>query len=172
MKGQIIKILESYIVDNIGETSPKIDIDAIPTIADEILALQLQQTGVMQSVLFEDDLVTYETALLAREKGFNIDCGWKIRKLEDGSFTHTNCSKLGVEQPTQSLLKKWLQEKHNIHVNNFCEIWSDLHYNYHSKINFQKDGFWEWFIPTKGKDNLSYKDALEIGLYQCLQLVH
>ena len=48
MKGQIIKILESYIVDNIGETSPKIDIDAIPTIADEILALQLQQTGVSQ----------------------------------------------------------------------------------------------------------------------------
>ena len=135
-------------------------------------ALQLQQTGVMQSVLFEDDLVTYETALLAWEKGFNIDCGWKIRKLEDGSFTYTNCSKLGVEQPTQSLLKKWLREKHNIHVNNFCEIWSDLHHNYHSKINFQKDGFWEWFIPTKGKDNLSYKDALEIGLYQCLQLVH
>ena len=49
MKEQIIKILESYIVDNIGETSPKIDIDAIPTIADEILALQLQQTGVMRS---------------------------------------------------------------------------------------------------------------------------
>ena len=46
MKEQIIKILESYIVDNIGETSPKIDTDAIPTIADEILALQLQQTGV------------------------------------------------------------------------------------------------------------------------------
>jgi hypothetical protein len=46
MKEQIIKILESYIIDNIGETSPKIDIDAIPTIADEIQALQLQQTGV------------------------------------------------------------------------------------------------------------------------------
>lgn len=144
----------------------------VQTYAETYHALQLQQAGVKQSVLFEDDLVTYETALLAWEKGFNIDCGWKIRKLEDGSFTYTNCSKLGVEQPTQSLLKKWLREKHNIHVNNFCEIWSDLHHNYHSKINFQKDGFWEWFIPTKGKDNLSYKDALEIGLYKCLQLVH
>lgn len=48
MKEQIIKILESYIVDNIGETSPKIDVEAIHTIADEILALQLQQTGVMR----------------------------------------------------------------------------------------------------------------------------
>lgn len=50
MKEQIIKILESYIVDNIGETSPKIDIDAIPAIADEIFALQLQQGGVIKSV--------------------------------------------------------------------------------------------------------------------------
>lgn len=49
MKEQIIKILESYIIDNIGETSPKIDIDSIPTIADEILSLQLQQTIVSGS---------------------------------------------------------------------------------------------------------------------------
>lgn len=134
-------------------------------------AEQLPQVAVMQSVLFEDDLVTYETALLARGKGFNIDCGLKIRKLEDGSFTHTNCSELGVEQPTQNLLKKWLREKHNIHVNTFCETWADLHHNYHSKINFQKNSFWEWFIPTKGKDNLSHKEALEIGLFESLQRV-
>ena len=50
MKEQIIKILESYIVDNIGETSPKIDIDTIPSIADEILSLQLQQAGVSISL--------------------------------------------------------------------------------------------------------------------------
>ena len=71
---------------------------------------QCVQTDVKQSVLFEDDLVTYETALLAREKGFDIDCGWKLKKLDDGTFTHTNCSDLGVEQPTQSLLQKWLRE--------------------------------------------------------------
>jgi len=132
---------------------------------------QLTQDAVMQSVLFEDDLITYETALLAKEKGFYIDCGWKLRKLDDGTFTHTNCSDLGIEQPTQSLLRKWLLEKHNIHINAFCETWSDLHHNYHSKINFQKNGFWEWFVPTKGKDNLSSKDALEIGLYECLKLI-
>jgi hypothetical protein len=61
-------------------------------------------------VFFEDDLVSYDTAILAKEIGFDIDCGWKLRKLEDGSFTHTNCSELGVEQPTLSLLQKWLRE--------------------------------------------------------------
>ena len=77
---------------------------------------QCVQTDVMQSVLFEDDLVTYETALLAREKGFDIDCGWKLRKLDDGTFTHTNCSDLGVEQPTQSLLQKFIREKRGVHI--------------------------------------------------------
>ena len=72
---------------------------------------QCDKTAVMRWVLFDDDLVTYETALLAREKGFDIDCGWKLRKLDDGTFTHTNCSDLGVEQPTQSLLQKWLREE-------------------------------------------------------------
>jgi hypothetical protein len=77
---------------------------------------QLPQDAVMQLVLFEDDLVTYETALLAQEKGFDIDCGWKLRKLEDGSFTHTNCSDLGVEQPTQSLLQKFIRETRGVHI--------------------------------------------------------
>ena len=64
----------------------------------------------------EEIRVSFETAKLAKEKGFDIDCGWKLRKLENGSFTHTNSSELGIEQPTQSLLQKWLREVHNINV--------------------------------------------------------
>lgn len=50
MKDKIIKILESYIVENIGETSPKIDIENIKAITDEILSLQLLQPDVITSV--------------------------------------------------------------------------------------------------------------------------
>jgi hypothetical protein len=50
MKEQIIKILKGYVVDNIGETSPKIDVDSIPAIADEIKALQLLQPDVISSL--------------------------------------------------------------------------------------------------------------------------
>ena len=121
-------------------------------------AEQLPQDAVMQSVLFEDDLVTYETALLAREKGFDIDCGWKLRKLEDGSFTHTNCSKLGIEQPTQSLLQKWLREVKNENIT--------------PPLFFSSQGY---ACDIMGFENTkyfqTYREALENELFECLQRV-
>ena len=127
----------------------------------------LIKTDVMQSVLFEDDLVTYETAFLAREKGFDIDCGWKLRKLEDGSFTHTNCSELGVEQPTQSLLQKWLRETHNIDVC-VAKIGTISEKKYYFQIMNKNS-----WINTDNSNStrfLRFEDALEIGLFESLQL--
>ena len=119
---------------------------------------QCDKTAVMQSVLFDDDLVTYETALLAREKGFNIDCGWKLRKLEDGSFTHTNCSDLGVEQPTQSLLQKWLREVKGENIT------PPLFFSYQGYacdiMGFENTKYFK-----------TYEEALENELYECLQRV-
>ena len=119
---------------------------------------QCVQTDVMQSVLFEDDLVTYETALLAREKGFDIDCGWKLRKLDDGTFTHTNCSDLGVEQPTQSLLQKWLREVKGENIK------PPLFFSYQGYtcdiMGFENTKYFK-----------TYEEALENELYECLQRV-
>ena len=123
----------------------------------------LIKTDVMQSVLFEDDLVTYETAFLAREKGFDIDCGWKLRKLEDGSFTHTNCSELGVEQPTQSLLQKWLREKHHKRVEVRSYFVTEL--MYFVSINTDSK---DYQFDSEFKN---YEKALEFGLFECLQIV-
>ena len=119
---------------------------------------QCVQTDVMQSVLFEDDLVTYETALLAREKGFDIDRGWKLRKLDDGTFTHTNCSDLGVEQPTQSLLQKWLREVKGENIT------PPLFFSYQGYacdiMGFENTKYFK-----------TYEEALENELYECLQRV-
>ena len=137
-------------------------------ISDKTQAEQLPQDAVMQSVLFEDDLVTYETALLAREKGFDIDCGWKLRKLEDGSFTHTNCSELGIEQPTQSLLQKWLRETHNI------DVWvAKIGTTSEKKYYFQIMNKNSWINTDNSNSTrfLRFEDALEIGLFESLQLV-
>ena len=126
---------------------------------------QCVQTDVMQSVLFEDDLVTYETALLAREKGFDIDCGWKLRKLDDGTFTHTNCSDLGVEQPTQSLLQKWLRE-----VNKIMVTISDYNFGegFHPSVCKKYDN--DHFVGHFGRYS-TYEEALEIGLQEALKLI-
>ena len=49
MKDKIIKILEKHAKENIDDCITDISFD---TIADEILALQLQQTGVIKSVCY------------------------------------------------------------------------------------------------------------------------
>jgi hypothetical protein len=53
MKDKIIKILENYIVDNLGEKSPKIDVESIQAIADDILNLQLLQANVVNWVAYD-----------------------------------------------------------------------------------------------------------------------
>lgn len=135
---------------------------------------QLTQDAVMQSVLLDDDLVTYETALLAKNKGFDIDCGWKLRKLDDGTFTHTNCSDLGVEQPTQSLLKKWLREKRmDITVITDWKKGKRIYYVGISFVN-DKNEIDIWFSKDENKNKIEYsvyEDALEVGLFECLQRV-
>ena len=131
--------------------------------SDNTQAKALNKTDVMQSVLFEDDLVTYETALLAREKGFDIDCGWKLRKLDDGTFTHTNCSDLGVEQPTQSLLQRWLREVHGwqVNVDREDDYWKPVLIEFKSGNKYKT-------IPAI---SISYETMLEIGLQEALKLI-
>lgn len=86
MKEQIIKILESYIVDNVGETSPKIDIDVIPNIADEILALQLQQTAV-------SGCCVYRTCNECNQE-YKVDLSFTADKTQDVN-TFQNCPNCG-----------------------------------------------------------------------------
>ena len=124
----------------------------------------------------KDELVGFEVAKLAKEKGltsYDFDycpdlcynkkgyCykseGW----IEDDYFCAI----------TQALLQKWLRDKHKINVNGFIFGWSDLTFANHCKVNFNEGDFWEWFVPTKGKDNLSYEEALEIGLQEALKLI-
>jgi hypothetical protein len=71
-----------------------------------------------------DKLISFETAKLAKEKGFNIpvngvyvDNG-TLSFARDNDETDYNWNeRKGYSAPTQSLLQKWLREKHDIHVN-------------------------------------------------------
>ena len=80
----------------------------------------------------EDTRIIFETAKLAKEKGFPQETNrleipyynykgefkgdvsdWRIRKYIRGEDTSDIEF---VSAPTQSLLAKWLREKHNIHL--------------------------------------------------------
>ena len=54
-----------------------------------------------------DTLVSFAAAILAKEKGFNEPCSHRYNV---GATSELN----DLLAPTQSLLQRWLREKHNI----------------------------------------------------------
>lgn len=120
----------------------------------------------------ENQLITFETAKLANEKEFNIsqDCGYKSNGTYfDNSQDYDGC-KFGYCKeiylaPTQSLLQRWLREKHNIHVETVCNNLKDLMFS--SEIY----GFNIEDSQAVTKTFDTYEQALEEGLYKALKLI-
>lgn len=124
-----------------------------------------------------DQLITKETAVLAKEKGFNLksDKGyykhgsekdftvlllWEDSEPNEPEFGHA---------PTQSLLQRWLREIHNISI----EVFS---LSYHNKIQFtmniKKLNKSEIKILSKNNYHFeTYEEALEFGLQKALELL-
>lgn len=116
-----------------------------------------------------EELISFETAKLAKEKGFDELCCYsfetennfyetvKLWRNSEDSTEYAVC--------TQSLLQKWLREEHNIHVEisfiyddeTFCLIL------FHKKENI-------WFDPEIGYYH-TYEEALEAGLKKALELI-
>ena len=116
----------------------------------------------------EDTLITFETAKLAKEKGFDIKTKYSwyvpdnskpiIEKHKPDGLYYLSC-------PTQSLLTKWLREKYDI----------DVIINTYRNQN-QK--YYKYFISEKSKNVIkseeyynTYEDALEIGLQEALKSI-
>ena len=124
----------------------------------------------------QEQIVTYETAILAKEKGFpqepnrlkipyyNYKGEFKgdvkdwLRKYLRKEDTYDVES---VSAPTQSLLAKWLREEHNIHL---------IAYK-----NINIDGYDWCYITTDGITNINsyktYEEAYEIGLQEALKQI-
>lgn len=126
-----------------------------------------------------DELIGFEIAKLAKEKGFNENCDWFYNKVGKKSYaTHydaTPNNKLDEDTwfssgnifycsaPTQSLLQRWLREVHKCHI-------SIAPYTSKGKLMFsyvvQYSGI------CKSGDNFdTYELALEEGLKQGLNLI-
>ena len=118
----------------------------------------------------EEQLISFETAKLAKEKGFNeIPCHYVydegILKQSYQAFNRLNFELA----PTQSLLQKWLRDKHNINV---------LFNTYHVGEPIKGVSYGCYIIDNiKGRlsSNLAhytiYEEALEKGLQEALKLI-
>ena len=141
----------------------------------------------------EEQLITFKTAKLAKEKGFDIEEScvafytkprskmfgidehgryYNIkntpRKLyyigKSAAFNSNNV----ILAPTQSLLQKWLREVHNIRL----EIQSLIDYTYAYSIYQElQDNKYCKQIAFEYTEQYSYENALEIGLKHALKLI-
>ncbi len=140
----------------------------------------------------EDQLITFETAKLAKERGFNISCRAKIhcshyhfivdniipnnlrtdakemfapiKDWNSKQVTTRGNLDLYTSLPTQSLLQKWLRETHKIYV--YCTPKPI------TRISGKQSIKWANNISIrKNKMSTTYETALEIGLQEALKLI-
>ena len=105
----------------------------------------------------KEQLISFETAKLAKEKGFPKDLIIIDHVTDVGSF---------VEFPTQSLLQKYLREEHKINVWVFPRLIRD---GYICAIEKIKDKGKSKTILTISFN--TYEEALEHGLFEALKLI-
>lgn len=131
----------------------------------------------------KDELVSFEVAKLAKEKGFNIEsdkyyCIVPIEEqkvgdvvLEKETYTHIIMGKgeavwfRYAPTTSQSLLQKWLREKHSIDVivDKVNSTPSSRYY-----FNIYSENIEDEYDITEFD---AYEEALEIGLEQALKLI-
>jgi hypothetical protein len=125
-----------------------------------------------------DEIITKETAILAKEKGFDIDCTylWGVVGGYEGLHKWDNINRLCNEKqfsaPSQTELQKWLREVHQIEA--FVKV------IYAPQLN-REGSFMYWGMcltkncigdcdkATERKDK--YEDALEGALVLALNLI-
>lgn len=134
-----------------------------------------------------EDFITFETAKLAKSKGFNINCqdcfiynpekfntptepgdGTLTTKVEYLEKYGDNC--VSYLRPTQALLAKWLREIHKIHIeisigHDERQVWYDA-YLYNIKLGYCYEP-----IATEDVGGMSFEDAYENALRNALNLI-
>lgn len=122
--------------------------------------------------MIEESYVSFETARLLKEAGFDVPCTSQYTEnefaWENLRKTDFNKSDYVFSRPTQALAARWLREAHGIHVG------SDMAY-----IKLM-EGKWMYlirFTDDCGNPYCSvgwfdrYEEALETGLREAIKLI-
>jgi hypothetical protein len=124
----------------------------------------------------EEQLISFETAKLAKEKGFESKSRYyngsgelvEVPNIPENDYRYTNniAQRFRYEAPTQSLLQKWLRVNHDIHIE--IVYWTDNTWS----AQLVGDRFkWESGDDYEAFGCDTYEEALEIGLQEALKLI-
>jgi len=131
-----------------------------------------------------EQLITFETAKLAKEKGFNLDCN-SFYESSEYLVNQNKCDNWNQynlqSAPTQSLLQKWLREHAEIEIYvrpsfKTLDKYIVCYMKWRDDRKFRQQYF---IIPLNDnsvpegthQDFNSYEEALEAGLYEALKLI-
>lgn len=130
--------------------------------------------------MIEESYVSFETARLLKEAGFDVPCTSQYTEnefaWENLRKTDFNKSDYVFSRPTQALAARWLREVHGIHAS--IDIFMDSENDADGKI-VDEWTFWSWSLfDSSGRIiNISddrydtYEEALEGGLKYGLKLI-
>jgi hypothetical protein len=131
----------------------------------------------------KEQLITFETAKLAKENGFKeqvYSFYGETEEIEPYWNTNSDETKITsnrISAPTQSLLQKWLRDVHDIEVEVFA--WRmTLEEALGNTFLFKEGKYYAGVIDVRGKDDEegsdyveTYEEALEKGLATALKLI-
>lgn len=123
----------------------------------------------------QEELITFETAKLAKEKGFDVTVpqGYNSEELDYQRFglpkgiqfgICTNTLPTSFTAPSQSLLQRWLREVYNIHIAVLPKILPSNEIKYYCFKGKIKKDFKDLYN--------TYEEALEDGLQEALKLIN
>jgi hypothetical protein len=120
----------------------------------------------------QDTIVNFETAKLAKERGFNIiqlmGSHHTFYKSDGSKIVGDSFAKqLMNYAPTQSLLQKWLREIHGIHIDFQYDLEPDMKT---INVSFSVINH-EGSLYNEKKKYLKYEEALEEGLQHALEIL-
>jgi hypothetical protein len=131
----------------------------------------------------KEELVSFKTAILAKEKGFNwgVLFVYKNEKISleeyfDGYiknilFDANNGYKNFTSAPSQSLLHRWLREVHDIFINVNTQVEDKWTYRITYLINGKHSKELRHFPLRNTNSYNTYEKALEAGLREALTLI-
>jgi len=128
----------------------------------------------------KEELISFDTAKLAKEKGFNLECRHFFAEYHDGSEIATWCNiewdinnteawkpMFNIKAPTQSLLQRWLREKYGIYVSaQWAKKNMDESLEFYPTVTSPTG-----IIDIQLSSVANYEEAIELGLQEALKLI-
>jgi len=114
--------------------------------------------------MITEDYVSFETAKLLREKGFNESCIYVYRHDGKEDIWDADKEDIACQKPTLQMAMKWLREVHKIFISTVFLEESDMYGFVIENISSKK------YLATSKNDRYStYEDACEVAIRYSLE---